>query len=258
MNNMILERPLVIFDTETTGSKIDEARIIELGAIRINLDGTQKEFRQLINPLIPIPPASTAIHGITDADVSQMPNFKQIYPVFEKFIEGCDISGYNSDQFDVPLMIEECTRNGYDFEVEGRNYLDILKLQRHVHPQTLSAVYEFYTGEQMEGAHGALQDSQASLTVLNHILRKHFENDVTPKQLDILLQGEKRRVDISGKLGYNEKGEIVWLFGKNDGEPVVKDIGYINWALSDKASFPSDTKNILEVLKSDYYSSKFT
>lgn len=259
---MRLEKPLVIFDIESTGVDTVKDRIIEIAGVKLHPDGKQEEFKYLVNPNIPIPPQATAVHGITDNMVSNKPFFYQLAPLLKsRFFDGSDIGGYKSDSFDVPMLIAEFGRCGLEFEIDGRNFVDVLKLQRHVHPQTLEAVYTFYTGEQMQGAHGALNDSKATLTIFNKILEKHFNDEITPKELDLLLQGEKKRVDISGKLAYNENGEVVWTFGKHLGKVVTEEMEYLNWVLSPKKEgqedFPPDTKSMLEIIKHDFYSNKF-
>lgn len=242
---MKISKPIIIFDLETTGKDPNTARIVELGCIKIDLDGNQTEKRYLVNPLIPIPPEATAIHGITDTMVAGAPKFIALSKGMLSFFAGCDIGGYNSNEYDIPLLSEEFGRCGLEFPEPGTNFVDVYKLAKHVTPMDLASVYKRYTGEELEGAHGAIADVLATTKVLFKILELHFDKDTSPADIDKLLQGDKIRVDIGGKLSYNEAAQVVWAIGKAEvlGKPVLDDMGFFNWVLA--KDFPEDTKRIL-------------
>jgi DNA polymerase-3 subunit epsilon len=248
---MLITRPLVFFDLETTDVEVTEARIIQLAYIKLNMDGTREEKSRLINPTIPIPKESIKIHGITDEMVKDAPTFKQIWKGLYKIFENCDIAGYNSDIFDIPVLIEEFARIGILFPCWDANYVDVLKNERRINPNTLSAVYERWTGKTLEGAHDALNDVRATSEILMYQLDKEPES--TPQSIDEACQGNKKRYDIGGKTYYNEDGIVCWGFGKLINKPVLDQtqeaIQYYNWVLNGK--FPSELKNKLIQLKAN-------
>lgn len=160
---------------------------------------------------------------------------------------GCDIAGYNSDSYDVPLLSQEFYRCNILFPEEGTSFVDVLKLERHVNAHNLGATYKRYSGEELDGAHGALADTRATAFILEKQLERNFEEVPTPEELDILLQGDCPRVDVAGKLTKDPDGTIVWAFGKCKGKPVLSDNGFLQWALR-LPDFPKQTKRILNDL----------
>lgn len=242
-----LERPIVVFDLETTGVDTNTARIVEIAVIKVFPDGSKEEKSYRINPTIPIPPGATEVHGITDDDVKDCPTFASFSKGMFDYFSGCDIGGYNSDSYDVPLLCQEFARCGILFPEEGTCFVDVLKMERHVNAHNLGATYKRYSGEELDGAHGALADTRATVFILEKQLEKNFEEPQTPEQIDILLQGETPRVDIAGKLTKSVDGTIVWAFGKCKGSPVLSDSGFLQWALR-LPDFPQETKKILRDL----------
>ena len=244
---MKLTKPLITFDLESTSVDTETARIVQIAAIKRNIDGTKEEKNLLINPTIPIPPESTEIHGITDEMVKDAPTFKQVAQSMKNWFFGCDISGFNSDSYDIALLSAEMDRVGIPFLDWDLNLVDVMKLHRHFYPNKLTDIYKRFTGEELENAHNALSDVKASDVVLDCILREQFETEPTPKELDELLQGSKKRVDYAGKMYKDEDGVVRWAFSKNMDKPVLEDMGFTNWVLSN--NFTKDTKDKIKELQ---------
>jgi DNA polymerase-3 subunit epsilon len=246
---MIITRPIVFLDFETTGIEITTARIVQIACVKINTDGTTEEKDILINPQIPIPKESTDVHGITDEMVKDAPTFKQMSKSFYKFLSGSDIGGYNSDEYDIPLLVEEFARVGILYPNEELYYIDVLKNERRLNPNTLEAVYKRRTGKKLEGAHNAIKDVKATYEIL--MCQLEGDEDATPESIDLACQGNKKRHDVSGKTYYNDEGIVCWSFGKLINRPVLEDSNvardYLNWVLS--GNFPMDLKNKLIQLK---------
>jgi DNA polymerase-3 subunit epsilon len=235
---MKLNRPIVFFDLETTGVEISTARIVQIACIKINMDGSTEEKMMLINPNIPIPQEASEVHGITNEMVKDAPFFSQIAKGLYSFFKGCDIAGYNSDSYDVPLLCEEFNRLSIIFLDWDYNLVDVLKYERLLRPNKLEDVYKRYTGKELEGSHDALNDTRATLEILFHQIGKNEE--ISPADIDEFCQGSKKRFDIAGKTFINEDGVVFWSFGKNMNKPVLEDKGYLEWVL--KNDFPSETK----------------
>jgi DNA polymerase-3 subunit epsilon len=246
---MLITRPIIFFDLETTGVEILDARIIQIACIKLNMDGSKEEKEILLNPTIPIPSESTKIHNITDEDVKNAPTFKQIWKALYKFFDGCDIAGYNSDMFDIPVLIEEFGRAGIIFPNWELNYVDVLKNERRVNPNTLTSVYERWTGKKLEGAHDALNDVRATFEILMY--QQDGKEDETPESIDLACQGNRKRYDVGGKTYFDKNGVVCWGFGKLKNKPVIdqsqESIDYFNWVLNNK--FPMELKNKLIELK---------
>lgn len=241
---MNIKRPIIIFDLETTGVEINKDRIVQIGAIKMNVDGSLEEKSVLINPTIPIPKEATEIHKITDEDIKDAPTFKQIAKNFCKWLTGCDIGGYNSDNFDVPLLIEEFARAGVQYPVGDINFIDVIKIERLVNSHKLEDTYKRYTGNELKDAHDALEDSKATLIVLQKQIELY--NEIIPNKIDELdqfCQGDKKRVDYAGKL-YEKDGEIYWNFGKHKDQLVKETLEYASWVIG--VDFPSNTKDHLK------------
>ena len=165
-----LTRPIIFFDLETTGTNVTRDRIVEFSYIKVNPDGTEESKSRRINPEMPIPPESTAVHHITDEDVKDEPTFRQLAKSLSKIFDGCDIAGYNSNKFDVPLLIEEFNRAGIPFETEGRRFVDVQNIFHKMEQRTLVAAYRFYCGKNLEDAHSAQADTRATYEVLMTII----------------------------------------------------------------------------------------
>ncbi|MCK6612128.1 MAG: 3'-5' exonuclease [Bacteroidia bacterium] len=245
-----LKRPLVVFDLETTGISISTDRIVEIALIKIHPDGKEESRVMKINPGMPIPPESTAIHGISDADVANAPKFEEVARELAEFMKNCDFAGFNSNKFDFPLLVEEYLRAGIDFDVENRKFIDAQRIFHVMEPRNLAAAYKFYCDKSLENAHSAEADTRATLEVLKAQIDKYeqLKNDV-----DYLhsFSGQSKNVDLAGRMVYNDQGKEVFNFGKHRGklvEQVLKqDQGYYQWMMD--GDFSRDTKRRLTQIK---------
>jgi DNA polymerase-3 subunit epsilon len=245
---MKLEKPIIYFDIESTGIEVETARIIELACIKFNIDGTKNEKTILINPEIPIPKESSDVHNITDDMVKDKPTFRHYANSIKDFFVGCDLAGFNSDNYDVPLLSAEFERAGLSGIDWNPNLLDVLKLYRLLYPNTLSEVYQRLTGNILEGAHGAFTDINATKIIFDILLPKlkimtesEFE---TIFDIDNFLQGDRKRYDLAGKL-YKDSEDIVrYNFGKDKDKSVKENKGFGQWMLNQ--SFPKETKEKLK------------
>lgn len=244
---MIITRPIITFDCETTGVSTTDDRIIQIAAIKKFADGKVEEKNYLINPTVPISPEATAVHGITDEMVKDAPTFKQLASAMGKWFNGADISGFNTDSFDCNIMMSEMERCGLTFLDWDCNFVDVMKLYRHFYPNTQEAIYERFFGEKLENAHDALADCRASDRILEKILKDNFETVPTPAEIDILLQGEKLRVDMAGHMYKDNEGIVRWNFSKNRDKAVLSDLGFVNWF--NQQNFPKDSKDKIKELQ---------
>jgi DNA polymerase-3 subunit epsilon len=243
---MNITRPIVFFDLETTGLDISNDRAVSIATLKIDMDGKTEEKKILINPEREIPKEASDVHGITDEMVAEAPTFKQISKSLFSYFENCDIASFNSDYYDVPLLMKEFSRCGIDFPTWELNLVDVLKFERMLNSNKLGEVYLRYTGKELEGAHDALNDIRATFEILMCQLEKHGKNDLTPQEIDLMCQGERKRFDLSGKTYLNANGEVCWSIGKNANNPVTKDTAYLNWVLN--SDFPDETKAKLRTL----------
>lgn len=245
-----LKNPLIFFDLETTGINIVKDRIVELSYVKVMPNGTETVKTYRINPEMPIPPESTAIHGITDEDVKDCPTFKAIARTLAAQIEGCDLAGYNSNRFDIPLLAEEFIRADVDINLNKRKFIDVQTIFHKMEQRTLSAAYKFYCDKNLENAHTAEADAMATYEVLKAQLDRYPEltNDVA-----FLSQfsAYSKNVDFAGRMIYNDKGEEVINFGKYKGrlvsEVLQSDPGYYAWVMN--ADFPLNTKKMFTEIK---------
>jgi DNA polymerase-3 subunit epsilon len=243
-----LERPLAVFDLETTGINITKDRIVEIAIIRLDEDGTETSYCKRVNPGIPIPAEITAIIGITNEDVKNEPRFEEIAPEIIEFIGNSDLAGYNSNKFDIPVLAEELMRAGSDFDVSARRFVDVQNIFHKMEQRTLSAAYQFYCQKNLINAHSALYDTKATLEVLKAQLERYdsLTNDVG-FLADFSKGGNYNLLDFAGRLALNEQGEALYNFGKHKGK-TVKEVmtiepGYYGWMLD--ADFPLYTKQCL-------------
>jgi DNA polymerase III subunit epsilon len=245
-----LKRPLVFLDLETTGVNISTDRIVEIALLKVFPNGTQEVKRYLINPLVPIPEEVTKIHHISNEDVKDCPAFKQVANEILTFIGGCDFAGYNSNKFDIPLLIEEFTRAEVFFDLSSRKLIDVQNIFHKMEQRTLSAAYKFYCNKDLTAAHSAEADTLATFEVLVAQLGKYesLKNDV-----DFLSEFStvQRNVDLAGRIVKNEKGEEVFNFGKHKGKKVGDvfqiDPSYYDWMM--KGDFATNTKHIITQLR---------
>lgn len=241
-----LERPLIFFDLETTGTNITRDRIVELSYIKVYPDGSEESKSRRINPEMHIPAESTAIHHITDADVAGEPTFRQIAKSLLAIFDGCDIAGYNSNKFDVPLLIEEFNRAGLLFDLEGRRFIDVQNIFHKMEQRTLVAAYKFYCGKNLEDAHSAQADTRATYEVLMGQLDRYesLKNDVKTLA-DFSRSG--RSLDLAARIVLNEKDVPVFNFGKHKGESVVevfrREPSFFSWMI--QGDFPKNTKDVI-------------
>jgi len=240
-----LKRPLAIIDLETTGVNISSDRIVEIAIIRVHPDGEQKIKRKLINPEMPIPPHIAEVHGITDEMVAHAPTFKQVANEIKQFLENCDIAGYNSNRFDVPLLVEEFLRAGIKFDAENRVLLDVQKIFHVMEQRTLSAALKFYCNKSLESAHSAEADAAATWEVLKAQIERYPE---LGNSLESIINkiGEENYIDF-GRRMIMENGIEVFNFGKYKGRPVAEvfktEPQYYDWMM--KGDFPLHTKQKL-------------
>lgn len=245
-----LKNPLVFFDLETTGIDIVKDRIIEISYVKVFPNGKEESKTMRINPGMPIPPASTAIHGITDDDVKDCPLFKNVAKQLAAQIEGCDLAGYNSNRFDIPLLAEEFLRAGVDIDLTRRKFIDVQTIFYKMEQRTLAAAYKFYCQKSLENAHTAAVDTMATYEVLKAQLDRYPElkNDVTFLSE---FSSFTNNVDFAGRMVYNEKNQEVFNFGKYKGrlvEEVLKqEPAYYSWMMN--GDFPLNTKQKLTEIK---------
>jgi DNA polymerase-3 subunit epsilon len=245
-----LKNPLVFFDLETTGINIVSDRIVEISYLKVYPNGKEDTRSHLINPGIPIPPQATEIHGISDEDVKDAPVFKSIAKSLASQIEGCDLAGYNSNRFDIPLLAEEFLRADVDIDLMKRKFVDVQTIFHKKEQRTLSAAYRFYCNKDLENAHRAAADTGATYEILQAQLDRYpdLKNDV-----GFLAEYSSfgNNVDFSGRLVYNEKGQEVINFGKYKGriaEDVLReDTGYFSWIF--QSDFPLHTKRAFTNIK---------
>jgi DNA polymerase-3 subunit epsilon len=240
-----ITKPLIIFDVETTGLDVKEDRIVEIALIRFEPNGDKIEKVRLINPQKEIAKEAAEVHGITNEMVQNEPTFQQVAKSLHKLFEGCDIGGFNSNQFDVVILINEFKRCGIDFNPFEHNFVDVFTLETILNKRDLSSTYKKYFNEELDNAHSALVDIKATYEILlKQIEQYDLPNDL--KGLNEFILEKRGTVDLSGKLK-KVNDEICWNFGKNKNQPVYKDKTYAEWFLM--SDFPVDSKKVVrEVL----------
>lgn len=247
--NLNLKRAIAFFDLETTGLNISKDKIVEIAILKVNPDQSESTYVKRINPEIPIPTESSEIHGIYDKDVKDCPTFKEVAKEIAEFIGDADLAGYNSNKFDIPVLLEHFLSHDIDFSMEGRKFVDVQTIFHKMEQRTLVAALKFYCNEDLENAHAAEADVRATYDVLKAQLDRYqeIENDI-----DFLTEftqtGKNKKIDFVGRLAQNEKGEIVYNFGKHADKTLKevfdKEPGYHRWILDN--DFPLYTKQILK------------
>lgn len=238
-----LERPIAFFDLETTGINVSKDRIVEIAILKIQPDGQQEMKVKRINPEMPIPIESSEIHGIYDKDIADSPTFKQIAKSLYIFLSDCDFGGFNSNHFDIPMLVEEFLRAGIRLDVDDKKLIDVQNIFHKKEQRTLVAGYKFYCDKDLTDAHSAEADIRATYEILEAQLEKYddLENDVSA--LHDFSQ-RKKLVDLAGRMAYNENDVAVFNFGKHRGVPVAdvfaKEPGYYGWLIN--GDFPLYTK----------------
>jgi DNA polymerase-3 subunit epsilon len=260
---LILTKPIAFFDLETTGIKVATDRIVEISIVRQQVDGTTKIKTLRINPEMHIPEEVTEIHGISDEDVKDCPTFKQVARELAQFLDNCDLAGYNSNHFDIPLLVEEFLRAEIDFDLKGRRFVDVQNIFHKMEPRNLGAAYKFYCSKDLVNAHSAEADTIATYEILKAQLDRYADvafkdrkgNISQPVVNDIKALSEfshsTNSVDLIGHIVYNDKNVEVFNFGKHKGKAVAQvfkdEPSYYDWMM--KSDFPLSTKKVLTVLK---------
>ena len=245
-----LKNPIVFFDLETTGTNIVTDRIVEISYHKVSPNGREETKTIRINPEMPIPKQSSDIHGITDADVVDCPTFKQVAKEIARDIEGCDLAGYNSNRFDIPLLAEELLRVEADIDLSKRKFVDVQVIFHKMEARTLSAAYKFYCDKELVGAHGAEADTLATYEVLMAQLDRYpeLQNDI---EFLSKFTAQNNNVDFAGRIVYDENNVEIINFGKYKGQKVTdilkKDLGYYGWMMN--SDFPLYTKKVLTNIK---------
>lgn len=270
MQGFKLKNDLIFLDVETTGLNVIRDRIIQIALIKYPKDGGEiSELEMLINPGIPISEEAMKVHGIKPEDLRNKPGFIEVADKLYNFIGKSDLAGYNSNRFDIPMLIEEFARAGYDFDIENRNLIDIQRLFYKMEPRTLGAAYKFYLNKEMENAHNALADVKATAEVLLGQIEKYKDTDYIdsdgnkierPVTNDIAalhdFTNDLSIIDVTQKLKYDSKGEVVFNFGKYMGKPVAptlaRDKQYYGWIM--EKEFSHQVKKIVKKLVREYES----
>lgn len=255
--SITLQRPLAVFDLETTGTRIGKDRIVQVGIVRLMPDGTREQYQTLVNPGIPIPAEATAIHGISDIDVAMAPTLEAVAREVLDELAGCDLSGFNVLRFDLPFLTEELHRVGHEWNTTNLRVVDVQRIYHQMEPRNLSAALKFYCDKEHDGAHDAMADVEATADVLLAQLERYPDK----LQPDIAFLGElsgdlKRSPDAAGKLKFDERGAICLSFGKYAGWTLENigrnDPGYIQWLMT-KAELPGSTLAVMRNALADMH-----
>lgn len=245
-----LRNPIIFFDLETTGINVAVDRIVELSYLKIDLNGNELSRTIRVNPGIPIPKQASEIHGITDEDVKDSPAFNEIAKTIVQEFEGCDLAGYNSVRFDIPLLAEEFLRAGVDIDLKKRKFVDVQVIFMKMEPRTLSAALKFYCGKELTDAHSAEADTRATYEILQSQL-DHYSNLQNDISWLADFSAHNRNVDFAGRIILDDKEVEVFNFGKYKGRAVadvlVQDPGYYGWMM--QGDFPLYTKKVLTSIK---------
>ncbi len=240
-----LSKPLAIIDLETTGINLGSDRIVEIAIVKIQPDGTKLVKRKLLNPEMPISQVSVDVHGITNEMVKDAPTFKQVANEIKQFLDNCDLAGYNSNRFDIPMLAEEFLRVGLDFEFKGRRLIDVQKVFHMMEQRTLSAAYKFYCNKNLEDAHSAEADASATWDILQAQIEKYPQLGNSVESI-LKILGEENIVDFARRM-VMENGVEVFNFGKHKGRAVADVLKaepqYYDWMM--KGDFPMHTKQKL-------------
>lgn len=245
-----LDRPVMFFDLETTGTDSLHDRIVEISMIKVMPDGTDIQRTVRVNPGMPIPAEATAVHHITDADVADKPLFSQLAEGLAQSFRGCDLAGFNSNRFDIPLLAEEFARAGIDFDFNECRFIDVQTIFHKKEQRTLSAAYKFYCGKNLDDAHSANADTRATYEVLMAQLDRY---DDLPNDMEKLAEysSQNKNVDLMGRLVYDDRHREVINFGKYKGQLAVdvlrRDPSYFSWI--QQGDFASSTKRAFMAIK---------
>ncbi len=245
-----LSKPICFFDLETTGTNIATDRIVEIAILKVHPNGNKESRTWLVNPGVPIPAEAAAIHGITDEKVAGEPTFKELSREIHQMIQGCDLAGFNSNRFDIPLLAEELLRAGVDFDMKNAVAVDVQTIFHKMEKRTLEAAYQFYCGKDLNDAHSASADTQATYEVLLAQLERYPELTNNVREL-AAFSTHTDTVDFAGFIRRDDEGDEVFSFGKHRGRKVTEVLeqepGYFGWILN--ADFPLYTKKVLTQIK---------
>ncbi len=248
--NLTLTKPLVFFDLETTGINIAKDRIVEIAILKLHPDGHKESYVQRVNPIVKIPREAAEIHGITNEMVLNEPTFKEIAPKVNELLKGCDLAGFNSNRFDIPLLAEEMLRAGVDFTMKNRVSIDVQTIYHKKEQRNLSAGYKFYCDKDLEDAHSAEADTQATYEILNAQVAMYEDLEKTVSALSEY-SNHKKRADFAGFILYDHDEDEIFSFGKYKGRKVTEVLdenpGYFAWIQN--ADFPLYTKKVLTEIK---------
>ncbi len=248
--NLNLTKPIVFFDLETTGINIANDRIVEISILKVHPNAKEETYTQRVNPIIEIPEEVTAIHGITNEDVLNEPTFKEIANKVSDLIKGCDLAGFNSNRFDIPLLAEEMLRAEVDFSMKNRLAVDVQTIFHKKEQRTLSAGYQFYCEKELKDAHSAEADTLATYEILKAQLAKYEDLENSTKALSEF-STQRKRADFAGFILFDDNEVEIFSFGKYKGRKVTEILdenpGYYAWIQN--ADFPRYTKKVLTEIK---------
>jgi DNA polymerase-3 subunit epsilon len=253
-----LHKPICFFDLETTGIQVSKDRIVEISILKVFPNGNKESKTWLVNPEMDIPAETTAIHGISNEKVANEPTFKQLAPTVYQMIKDSDLAGFNSDRFDIPLLAEEMLRAEIDFDMKNTVTVDVQTIFHKKEQRTLSAGYKFYCDKDLDGAHSAAVDTNATYEILLAQLERYPDLNNTVKELSEF-STRKKSVDFAGFIVFNKEDIEVFSFGKHKGRKVEEVLqtepGYYNWIQN--ADFPLYTKKVLTAIKLRQLTNKF-
>ncbi|MBQ8775402.1 MAG: 3'-5' exonuclease [Alistipes sp.] len=248
--NLQLKRPIIFFDLETTGVDTSKDRIVEISMVKVGVDGSKQVKTRRINPEMPIPAEATAVHGITDEDVREEPTFRQIAKSLAQFIEGCDFGGFNSNRFDLPVLVEEFMRAGVEVDFKRRKFVDVQNIFHKKEQRTLVAAYKFYCDKDLENAHSAEADTLATYEVLEAQIERYGDIGSTVEEL-AAFSTHNEVVDFAGRIALNDNGEEIFTFGKYKGQKVEdvfrREPSYYAWMMD--GDFPLYTKKVITEIR---------
>lgn len=258
-----LKKPLAFFDIEATGLNVTKDRIVEISVLKINTNDTKESRTWLLNPDYPICEEAAAVHGYTNDDLADKPLFKQVAKEISRFLANCDLAGYNSLKFDIPMLVEEFLRAGVDFEIKNRRLVDVQNIFMKMEQRTLKAAYRFYLDKELRNAHTAEADTNATFEILEAQLDRYENTEFTDREDNVSIpvvndiqslhnfSSHKRNADLIGQIIFDKNDNEVFNFGKHKGKKVedvfTKEPAYYSWMM--KADFPQYTKNLLTNIK---------
>jgi DNA polymerase-3 subunit epsilon len=249
--NLKLTRPLAFFDLETTGVNVATDRIVEISILKVYPNGNKDSLTRRVNPTIPIPLQASEVHGIYDVDVIDCPTFEELSNEILAFLKDADLAGYNSNKFDIPVLVEEFLRAKVDIDFSDKKCVDVQNIFHKMEQRTLSAAYKFYCNKDIENAHSAEADILATYEVLEAQLEKYKELEPTSEFLHDFSNYGNNSVDFAKRIVLNDNNEEVFNFGKHKGKSVVdifkKEPSYYSWMM--QGDFPLHTKHVITKIK---------